>query len=51
MTEFLGSKMTPKTEYAIAKLKLRTPKINNQEIIIDKNLNNRYIKTQDKLFL
>lgn len=51
VAEFLGSKMTPKTEYAIAKLKLRTPKINNQEIIIDKNLNNRYIKTQDKLFL
>ena len=48
-TEFLGSKMTPKTEYAIAKLKLRALKKSNQEVIIDKNLKDRYVKTQDKV--
>jgi hypothetical protein len=49
VTEFLDSKMTPKTEYAIAKLKLRVFKNLNQEIITDINLKNRYLRTQDKL--
>ena len=49
VTNFMGVETTPKTEYAIAKLKLRSKNINSN-IITNKALINRYFNTESKVF-